>query len=168
MTVPEKLDAFSKQLAEIAKGLLMLSLGLLGMAYFWPKSCSNDTQPKTSMSEASQPSQSPVAPSQAPAIETSAGLLWRDYQRNEVSADSKYKGKILSVRGKLVAIKKNFSDDAYLVLETPNEFETVLANLQKSELPNASTLVPGTIVTVICKGGGMTLGSPMLNDCAIQ
>lgn len=52
MTIPEKLDAFSKNLAEIAKALLMIGLGLLGMVFFWPKSCgSESTQQATTESQ---------------------------------------------------------------------------------------------------------------------
>lgn len=113
-------------------------------------------------------SQSPDAAAQPQPLQVSAVHLWRDYQRNEISADSMYKGKTLAVKRTVVAINKDFLDQAFLLLDTPNEFERVQAHLQKSEVSKASTLSPGVVVTVNCEGGGMTLGSPMLKDCVIQ
>ncbi len=43
MATPEKLDAFSKNLVAMAKALLMVVIGLLGMAFFWPKSCGSES-----------------------------------------------------------------------------------------------------------------------------
>ncbi len=108
----------------------------------------------------------PSVPS--PAQNVSAERLFLDYQKNEVSADSMYKGRSLAVTGTVSSINKDFTDSVYLVLETSNEFMGVHANLRGSEASKASVLSKGEIVTVVCEGNGMIVGSPMLADCVIQ
>ena len=109
-----------------------------------------------------------ASPAQFPAQNVSAERLFLDYQRNEVSADSMYKGRTLAVTGTVSSINKDFTDSVYLMLETSNEFMGIHANLRGSEVSKASTLSKGSIVTVVCEGNGMIVGSPMLKDCVIQ
>jgi len=45
-----------------------------------------------------------------------AGDLFADYRNNEISADSKYKGKVLAVSGKLDQVGKDITGDPYLTL----------------------------------------------------
>jgi ketosteroid isomerase-like protein len=108
------------------------------------------------------------SPARGPAQNVSAERLFLDYQRNEVSADSMYKGRTLAVTGTVTSINKDFTDSVYLMLETSNEFMGVHANLRGSEVSKASTLSKGSTVTVVCEGSGMIVGSPMLTDCVIQ
>jgi len=108
------------------------------------------------------------SPARGPAQNVSAERLFLDYQRNEVSADSMYKGRTLAVTGTVSSINKDFTDSVYLMLETSNEFMGIHANLRGSEVSKASTLSKGSIVTVVCEGNGMIVGSPMLKDCVIQ
>lgn len=108
------------------------------------------------------------SPARGPAQNVSAERLFLDYQRNEVSADSMYKGRTLAVTGTVSSINKDFTDSVYLMLETSNEFMGVHANLRGSEVSKASTLSKGSTVTVVCEGSGMIVGSPMLTDCVIQ
>jgi hypothetical protein len=114
------------------------------------------------------PTGTDASPARGPAQNVSAERLFLDYQRNEVSADSMYKGRTLAVTGTVSSINKDFTDSVYLMLETSNEFMGVHANLRGSEISKASTLSKGSTVTVVCEGNGMIVGSPMLTDCVIQ
>ena len=114
------------------------------------------------------PTGTDASPAQFPAQNVSAERLFLDYQRNEVSADSMYKGRTLAVTGTVSSINKDFTDSVYLMLETSNEFMGIHANLRGSEVSKASTLSKGSTVTVVCEGNGMIVGSPMLKDCVIQ
>jgi osmotically-inducible protein OsmY len=114
------------------------------------------------------PSGTDSSPAQSPAKNVNAERLFLDYQRNEVSADSMYKGRTLAVTGTVSSINKDFTDSVYLVFETSNEFMGIHANLRGSEVSKASTLSKGSTVTVVCEGNGMIVGSPMLKDCVIQ
>lgn len=102
------------------------------------------------------------------AIHVSAVKLWSDYHANEVAADNMYKGQPLIVTGMVKGINKDILDDAYLTLSTFNEFESVDAHLQSSELAKAARMSIYQPVTVACTGGGMVIGSPVLRDCIIQ
>jgi hypothetical protein len=91
--------------------------------------------------------------------------LFSAYQRNEVLADSQYKGKELIVTGTVAEIRKDMFDNAVVDLATTNEFESVLAYLDKGEEAKAATLSKGMAVTLLCEGGGATMGSPDLRNC---
>jgi hypothetical protein len=114
------------------------------------------------------PTRTDASPAEPPAQNVSAERLFLDYQRNEVSADSMYKGRTLAVTGAVSSINKDFTDSVYLMLETSNEFMGVHANLRGSEVSKASALSKGITVTVLCEGNGMIIGSPVLTDCVIQ
>jgi hypothetical protein len=104
----------------------------------------------------------------APEVTVTAAKLFEDYQANEVSADSKYKGKSIAVTGTLNAIRKDFMDNTILDFRTSNEFMPVHARLEESQVSRAGTLAKGNKVTVTCKGGGMIMGSPQLSECVIS
>ena len=44
----------------------------------------------------------------------------------------------------------------------------VMANMEDGEAGKAAQLSKGQQITVLCKGGGMVIGSPMLRDCVIK
>jgi len=113
-------------------------------------------------------SQTPPQVDESHAIQVSAVKLWSDYHANEVAADGIYKGQRLIVTALVKGINKDAFDEAYLTLATFNEFETVDAFLQPSELPKAARIGVYQSVTVACTGAGMVIGSPTLHDCVIQ
>ena len=112
------------------------------------------------------PASTPVDVSTA--IRVSAVKLWSDYHANEVAADNVYKGQTLVVTGMVKGINKDAFDEAFLELATYNEFETVDAYLQQSELAKAARMSVYQPVTVACRGDGMVIESPILRDCTIQ
>jgi hypothetical protein len=119
-------------------------------------------------SPASSPVAAPVIPA-TPPLAVTAPQLYRDYHRNEVSADTKYRGKTLAVTGRVTGINKDFTDGVYLTLDNgDNEFLGIHAELQPSEVDKASTLSKGKTLTVVCEGGEMVIGTPSLKDCVIQ
>ncbi len=91
--------------------------------------------------------------------------LFSAYQRNEVLADSQYKGKELIVTGTVAEIRKDIFDQAVVDLATANEFESVSAYLDKGEEAQAATLSKEMSVTLLCVGNGATIGSPSLQNC---
>jgi hypothetical protein len=125
-------------------------------------------------SSSHNPASSPVAAptptiAATPSLAVTAPQLYRDYHRNEVSADTKYKGKTLAVTGRVTGISKDFAGGVYLTLDNgESEFLGIHAELQPSEVDKASTLSKGRTVTVVCEGGEMVIGTPILKDCVIQ
>ncbi len=107
-------------------------------------------------------------PSEPAPLLVSAEELLMAYQKNEVAADSYYKGHTLEVTGKIASINKDFAGQAYLLFETSNDFLNVQATIQETEIQKAETLSKGEFVAVICTGDGMVLDIPQLDDCVIQ
>jgi hypothetical protein len=105
---------------------------------------------------------------QRPDVEVDAVTLWKDYQANEVAADNRYKDKQLLVSGKVTDISKDFLDDVVIKLATPNPFMNVMATMDDGEAAKAARLSKGEDLKIVCKGGGMVIGSPMLRDCVIR
>jgi tRNA_anti-like len=58
-------------------------------------------------------------------------------------------------------------DDVVLMLEAPNQFNAVHANLDDADAGKAAKLTKGTEITVTCTGGGLIIGSPILRDCRL-
>lgn len=112
--------------------------------------------------------QSSYSVAETPAVSVSAAKLWSDYQANEVAADNAYKGRRLLVQGQVSSINKDFLDKTYLTFATFNEFMPVHANLNPEYVPAAAQLLRGQIISVECDGGGMVVGSPVLNNCSIR
>lgn len=104
----------------------------------------------------------------ASAVQVSAGTLFSDYQGNEVSADEKYKGKRLVVAGTVGDVRKGPLGGVTIGLSTSNPFMPVDASLEDSETSKAGKLAKGDNVKLLCKGQGMVLGRPQIDDCIIR
>ncbi|AOK03317.1 tRNA_anti-like [Burkholderia pseudomallei] len=109
-----------------------------------------------SVSEASKPVEK---------VSVTAGALFTAYEKNEVAADQKYKGKALSVSGTIQSIDKDAFDNIVVKLRSSNEFMPVNAYLSKEHEALAASLEKGKKVTWTCEGDGRLIGSPMLRDC---
>lgn len=99
-------------------------------------------------------------------VAVTAAQLFDAYQDNEVQADMQYKDKRLLVSGKVDKVSKDVMDKPFVSLSTSNMFMSVLAY----DMPESAvvTLRKGMPLQLLCRGGGMTLGSPMLRDCGVQ
>ena len=64
------------------------------------------------------------------------------------------------------SISNDMFDTIYVSLATPNEFMNVPAHLDEGSESQAAALQRGEVITVVCTGGGMILGSPMLQNCS--
>lgn len=111
-----------------------------------------------------------------------ATQLHREYKANEVSADAKYKGKWVRVRGKLLSVAKGLGDAPYLALAADGYgiaqvqahlFEVQAKSLEKETFATstvaeaAGALKVGQNVTVECLGQGVMLTIPQLDQCII-
>lgn len=94
--------------------------------------------------------------------------LFNDYEANEVAADNKYKGKRLLVTGTVASIDKGPFGGLVLRLATPNQFMSTMCSMERSEQSTLAELQKGEQVRVLCKGTGMVLGSPSLDDCTFR
>ena len=96
----------------------------------------------------------------------SAPDLYADYEANEVSADDKYKNKIIAVSGTVESINKDFLDKPYIILGTNNYLSAVACSFEDEK--KLKSLSKGDYVTIIgkCVGKTNVFGSIIsLSEC---
>jgi hypothetical protein len=132
-------------------------------------SASNRTQSSTASStQGATPPQTAVRQPPVKPIDVSASDLASAYKDNEVLADEMFKGRPLAVTGKVHSITKDFMDNIIVLLVNPNnQFEHIHAEVEDSEKGKAARLSRGSMIVMVCVGGGMIIGSPILNKCQI-
>jgi hypothetical protein len=104
---------------------------------------------------------------ESPIIKVSALQLYTDYDANEVSADNKYKGKILQVSGIVGEIRKDFTNNIIVELKVGDIFKKVDCRFGKDNSETAD-LSKGQKVTVLGTCSGFLLKSVQLKECSIQ
>lgn len=113
----------------------------------------------TKVTEAEAPSAAP----QGPALAVAAADLVSAYRANEVSADTKFKGKTLAVSGTVSSISKDMLDSVVITLAAEGSFSGV--NAYGIPPDYAGKLEKGSAVTFKCQGDGMIVGTPILRQC---
>lgn len=91
------------------------------------------------------------------------------YEMNEVSADNKYKNRLVEMTGFVDDIKKDFMDDLYITLGTGKRFEIpqVQAFFDDSMNGQLSNFRKGSRVTIVCRIDGLIM-NVVANDCLIK
>jgi putative nucleic acid binding protein len=96
----------------------------------------------------------------------SSATLQFDYNRNEVSADMKYKDKNLIVSGVVISIDRGIGENYSISLNGTNDsFLRPTASMAKGQKNYLASLSKGQKIKLYCEGKGMMLGSPVLDDC---
>ncbi len=125
------------------------------------------SSPATAASPSASVAQAPVNP--VTLLAASAKELYDDYQKNEVAADEKYKGKRLAIFGRIASIEKDALDHMLVKIKVGKSMvEDVVAQIRESEKPKVVRLEKNRGVYVLCDGAGMVLQTPMLDNCAIS
>ncbi|MGJ0302482.1 zinc-ribbon domain-containing protein [Aliarcobacter cryaerophilus] len=95
-----------------------------------------------------------------------ADKFQRDYEKNEVKADSEYKNKTLLVTGKVESIQKDAFNNLILKLAGgTNMFLSPSATVKKEYTNWVSTLNKGNNVKLVCTGKSFIVGMATLDDC---
>ena len=99
-----------------------------------------------------------------------SAVISKEYSENEVSADAKYKGKIIEVSGKVTGVDNGITDNEMIVRLSDGEydFSGLMCYMKESEKDKVLTLKKGNQVTLIGKGDSATIGSPILRDCFVK
>lgn len=88
------------------------------------------------------------------------------YANNEIKADNFFKGKTLVVKGKIAEIRKGcLLDDCVVISLAAGNGYVVTCTLAKAAENEAVNKNPGETVALQGIGAGMTIGSPMVNNC---
>jgi hypothetical protein len=103
------------------------------------------------------------------AAEIPAKMLVEIYTDNEISADSRFKGKGTQVTGTVDRIGKDIMDSPYITVGSGEEYEirTVQCMLAKESVAAAANLTKGDRVTVRGNVRGLMM-NVILKDCTIQ
>lgn len=87
------------------------------------------------------------------------------YQENEIAADRAYKGRVISMRSPIAAIEKDMFGGP--TGRFGDVLEHINLSFERAESSKLELLKRGQTVTVVCRGAGMTIGTPMLADCVL-
>ena len=104
------------------------------------------------------------------AIKVTSVQIYQDYDENEVSADNRYKDKVVEIKGTVINIRKDFSDNIVVTLNglVDNEYEIVgvACTFSKSHNNETSGLSKGDKIVVrgLCKGKIM---GPRISGCSL-
>jgi hypothetical protein len=105
---------------------------------------------------------------QNPEVLVSAETLVKDYRENEVSADDKYKNKILEVTGIVSQVQKEGLSKIIVVLKKPKSYWGVRCQLKKEFKEEAKELQTGDVISIVGKCSGLKKESPYLRNCRID
>lgn len=99
-------------------------------------------------------------------IVISSKKLQTEYEKNEVAADQKFKGKQVSIKGTVKGIDKTFGDSIMLGLNGgSNMFIFPRAEISKGYEDWAAALNKGDSIGLVCSVSGMSVGAAYLKDC---
>lgn len=101
------------------------------------------------------------------AIEINAAQLYQEYNSNQVAADAKYKGKILSVSGTVNDIG-DIIDAPYVILGTQQIPLGIQCMFSKQDEPLLAQISKGQSLRIQGKCDGLSIVSVILSNCLIQ
>jgi len=101
-------------------------------------------------------------------VTVSAMSLFREYERNEVATDMRLKGKIVEIVGTITGINKDFRDNVYVTLRTPNQFMSASVRPIDSEIEKIARLVKGQSAMFRCEKMQRFGGSPSGANCVLM
>lgn len=104
-----------------------------------------------------------VAPPERIAV--TATQLYADYSSNEITANSRYKGKALLISGTVRAIQSDFRDQPVIQLAAGDFASVSISGLSVEE---ASELSKGSKIQAACIGNGEMLSLPTTSDCKLH
>jgi hypothetical protein len=93
--------------------------------------------------------------------------LYRDYEENEVAADTRYKSQRLRVTGTVVSVERDYEGRPVLHLWSGNPIFMTMATLDRADIPAAAQLRKGNQVVVRCIGAGREMRMPQLERCLL-
>lgn len=105
-----------------------------------------------------------------PQIIVTSSVISKEYSENEVSADAKYKGKIIEISGKVTGVDNGITDNEMIVRLSDGEydFSGPMCYMKESEKDKILALKKGNQAILIGKGDSATIGSPILRDCLVK
>lgn len=99
-------------------------------------------------------------------IIVSSNQIQLEYEKNEVSADNKFKDKLVSIQGIVKSVDKSINDEIFISLNGgSNPFILPQANIEKDYSNWVGTLSKKDKIGLVCTVDGMLMGSVILSKC---
>jgi len=107
-----------------------------------------------------------VVAARAPSHATlTAAELWGLYNLDGGKADARFKDKDVAVTGTVADVRRDYRGEVMLRLATGDALETVRATIVSHDDSGRSIPVRGQVVSLLCRGRGKLIGSPVLDGC---
>lgn len=151
-------------LKKLLKWILIIVIGLIVLGFIGAMLSDDETSTSASNDNSSATADAPAET----AIPVTAQQIFDAYDSNEVAADKQYKGQLLQISGTVASIDSGLTDNAQVQLATSNDFMSVSATGDENFDNAAASLNKGQSVTLLCRGEGEVIGSPMVGDCVVQ
>ncbi len=133
------------------------------------KSANSATASSSAAPVAEAPVAAPVAEAPVAAFQTTPSELAQAYNKNTVSADSKFKGKTYEVTGVVSDIRTDIGDNAVIDMKGGvNEFTEPQFKIADKDKSKAGQVEKGQTITLICVGNGDIIKTPMSKDCEFK
>jgi len=118
------------------------------------------------IAEPPPPTHEPPPPPPVPPLRVSAKTYYVAYQENELAADRAYKGKRILMRHAVGSVQAGFTGGVYVIFGT--SFERIQAIFRDDQKDALASLKRSQAISVNCEGAGLSLGTPVLSDCALE
>lgn len=96
----------------------------------------------------------------------SASQLITMYEKNELAANKKLKGKLVRIKSKASAIGEDAFGNAFIKVDGSNQFKNILLYVDGKD-DRILSLEKGSKVDFVCKMDKYIMQTPMLNGCAM-
>lgn len=102
-------------------------------------------------------------------IITTPQELQNMYGENEINANRHFKDKTVLISGFISSINAGINDHPFIILKTTNGWKAPQAHFTNSKrnIDRISELNKKQLVSLICKGHGEVMGTPILSECEI-
>ena len=148
----------------VANGCAAIVLGALALTWCATRSPTENAGRTSHLAELTG---TPTPPPSARPIEATAADLARAYDRNEVGADQRFRGKRVRVSGTVEKIGKGVDDSPYVILAGSGSTPVECVFDEASTPPEVGKLRPGKWVQLEGTGTGLTIGIAGLGACAL-
>ena len=151
-------------LKKILIGVAVVFVGLMVLGMIIGDDTKTASVESTASNESVKAVASETKQSKEEVITVGVEELCTSYEKNEVAADKKFKGKLIKITGKVDDIKKDLLDNLYVTLRRQKDFEICqpqcffedeyedqLANLNKGQTVTIIGRVDGLLGTVSIK-----------------
>lgn len=146
--------------------LVLILLGMIGSAggnKSKKADTGTDSEKKTEASVA-EPEKT------TPEVKVTSANLIKEYSENEVAADTKYKGKLVEVSGKVSGVDNGTFDNEMIVKLSDGQydFNNAWCYMKDSERDKVLAFKKGQQTTLIGTGDSATIGYPVLKNCSVK